>query len=169
MKNKKILTITIVLIGLLLLGIGYAATTDDFSITGTASASVDASHFKVGFDTTKTATGTEGKVTASITDVDTASLTVTGLTAKGQSVTATYPVINTSADLNASLAVGQITNDNEGFFDVKAEFDSTTINAVNGTTNLVVTVTLNKTPIGEEGENLTANITIPLKATAVQQ
>lgn len=165
MKNKKTFIVLAVLIAVLMLGIGYAAVSNiALKIDGSATASPNADNFVVKF--TDAQVGDSATTTATVGDGKTATLTVTGLTAKGDTAEATYTVSNLSADLLADLTDDVITNDNTEYFEVTTEFEPTTLAAKTGTTTIKVVVELIKTPIGDA--DVTANIDVDFTAEPVQ-
>lgn len=111
MKKTNKIIIGVILIAVMLLGIGYAAIQNiTLNISGTAKADPSQSNFKVMFTGTPTVSDSS-KVVAAITNDTNATINVSGLTAKGQTVTATYTVQNVSSDLSADLSVAT-TNSN---------------------------------------------------------
>ena len=125
------------------------------------------SNFKVEFIGTPT-TGGKGTTTATIdSSVKTnGTVTVNGLTAKGDEATATYTVKNQSADLSADLTA-EATSSNEEYFEVLCTLEKTTLKAQEETT-LKVTVRLLKTPIDETKENLKTDIGVTVTAEPKQ-
>ena len=96
-KTSKIL-IAVMVLAVLLLGIGYAAIQNvTLNITGTAVADPNQANFKVQFSGEPTVSDAD-KVKAAVSDELNATINVTGLTAKGESVAATYTVHNASED-----------------------------------------------------------------------
>lgn len=164
-SNVKIVVLALVLAALVV-GIGYAAiTTVTLTVEGTATAAPNQSNFKVEFfgtaqssDASKLTVGIDGS------DKTKATMAVSGLTAKGDTVTATYTVKNLSADLSATLAATVASNTNEEYFKVEPTVTQTTITAGN-TTTVTVKVTLLKTPIEED---VSSTIKVNLTATPVQ-
>lgn len=164
MKRKNTYVGLVLLLAVLMLGIGYAAITNiDLKIGGSAKAVVSDENFKVAF-TDKSASD-ENIVTAGITDDHNATIKVESLTAKGDSVTATYTITNQSEDLSASITKPTVTNDNEEYFSVTTDWDAAKEVAAKGTTTVTVTVELIKTPIDADE---TANINISFVASPVQ-
>lgn len=164
MRNKKMFIGIVLLIVILLVGIGYAEITGTtLKISGKATASPNADNFVVKFTDT-TSTGGKGTTTATKTDDTTASITVTGLTAKGDIATATYTVSNESADLSADLSAEVAKNTNSQYFKVTPEFAKTNI-AKGTTTTVTVTVELIKTPIDAD---VSSDIEVTLTASPVQ-
>ena len=161
-KTNKII-IAIILISVMLLGIGYAAIQNiTLNITGTATADPSQANFTVKFSGTPTVSDSS-KVEAAITDDTNATINVEGLTAAGETVTATYTVQNTSEDLSANLTV-LTSNSNEEYFTTNSNLAKTSLTAGEATT-LTVTVGLIKTPITSTE---TSTIGIRLTAEPVQ-
>lgn len=169
MKNKKTFIVVALVIAVLLIGIGYAVISDlTLTISGTASAQANPDNFDVKF-TGEPTKGGQGTTTATIdkaTDPKgrTATINVTGLTAKGDTATATYTVTNASKDLTADLSVEVTTNSNSTYFKVTPELAQESITAGTETT-VTVTVELLKTPVTADES---ANITVTLTASPVQ-
>lgn len=107
-KNTKIVLGVVLVLAILLVAVGYAAIqTVNLKIeSSSAQATPNQSNFTVKFTGTPT-TGGVGTTTATIDENDElkASMNVTGLTAKGDTATATFEIENTSADLSAALSV----------------------------------------------------------------
>ena len=161
-KTNKII-LTIIILSMLLLGIGYAAIQNvTLNITGTVSADPSQSNFKVMFVGTPTVSN-EAYVTAAITDDTNATINVEGLTLKGQTVSATYNVQNVSTDLSADLSLST-TNNNTEYFTISSELEKTSLVAGEVTT-VTVTVELTKTPITDTE---IATIGVQLEAIPVQ-
>lgn len=168
MNKKRTILGGAILVAVLMLGIGYAAINAiTLKITGTASAEASDANFVVKFDNATDKTTATTGVTATVTGDKTATMNVTGLTAKGDTATATFTIVNESEDLSAQLAVKTQTITNEEYFSVNAVVNNTTVLTAkqNNTTTATVTVTLNKTPIGEVEEG---TINVELLATPVQ-
>ena len=168
MRNKKIVIGIALLLVVLLLGIGYAATTKTLKITATAEASYKAENFNVIF--TGATVNDSNTTTAVISNEDKtkATMTVKGLTTKGQSATATFEVTNNSDELLAELSDVLVSSTNNEYFNVTA-----VINKAEGETKVkmnpadkrtvTVTVTLAKTPV----DNVSENFDITFDATPV--
>ena len=165
-KTKKIVTVFVV-VAILLVGVGYAAIANiTLNISGSASANPDDANFSVKFDKTVTPTheNSKGSVVATIGEDDkTAKITVTGLTAKNDTVSATYTVKNYSPDLTAKLSA-TVEQSNSGYFEVTPTIETQTLTAGKSTT-IKVTVKLLKTPVTQDEEN---NITVKLTAAPEQ-
>ena len=165
--NAKIVGGVLVL-AVILVAVAYAAiTSTQLNINGTGNATANQSNFKVEFIGTPT-TGGKGTPTATIdSSVKTnGTVTVNGLTAKGDEATATYTVKNLSADLSADLSA-KATSSNEEYFEVLCTLEKTTLKAQEETT-LKVTVRLLKTPIDETKENLKTEIGVNVTAEPKQ-
>ena len=165
--NAKIVGGVLVL-AIILAAVAYAAiTSTQLNINGTGNATANQSNFKVEFIGTPT-TGGKGTTTATIdSSVKTnGTVTVNGLTAKGDEATATYTVKNQSADLSADLSA-EATSSNEEYFEVLCTLEKTTLKAQEETT-LKVTVRLLKTPIDETKENLKTDIGVTVTAEPKQ-
>ena len=156
------------MLAIILVAVAYAAiTSTQLNINGTGNATANQSNFKVEFIGTPT-TGGKGTTTATIdSSVKTnGTVTVNGLTAKGDEATATYTVKNQSADLSADLSA-EATSSNEEYFEVLCTLEKTTLKAQEETT-LKVTVRLLKTPIDETKENLKTDIGVTVTAEPKQ-
>ena len=165
--NAKIVGGVLVL-AVILVAVAYAAiTSTQLNINGTGNATANQSNFKVEFIGTPT-TGGKGTTVATIdSSVKTnGTVTVNGLTAKGDEATATYTVKNQSADLSADLSA-KATSSNEEYFEVLCTLEKTTLKAQEETT-LKVTVRLLKTPIDETKENLKTDIGVTVTAEPKQ-
>ena len=165
--NAKIVGGVLVL-AIILVAVAYATiTSTQLNINGTGNATANQSNFKVEFIGTPT-TGGKGTTTATIdSSVKTnGTVTVNGLTAKGDEATATYTVKNQSADLSADLSA-KATSSNEEYFEVLCTLEKTTLKAQEETT-LKVTVRLLKTPIDETKENLKTDIGVTVTAEPKQ-
>ena len=161
-KTSKII-VTVVIIAIILLGIGYAAIQNiTLTIAGTAAADPSQANFKVMFSGTPTVSD-ETYVAAAITDDINATMNINGLTKKGESVSATYIVQNVSNDISADLKLAT-TNSNTEFFTLKSEVGKVSLIAGEATT-VTLTVELTKTPIQE---SVNATIGLQLEAMPVQ-
>ncbi len=170
---KKKTGIIAILVAILLLGVGYAAISNITLNVNNSSATVspDQQNFVVKYDVvgnfSYSGNPSGSSVTLSRTSDTAATFTVTGLTKQGDSVTITYPIINASPTLDASLAVPTVTNDNTTYFSVTpvAPASATTLAANGGTTNLTLQVEVIKTPTTTDQ---TANITAAIVASPVE-
>ena len=153
---------------IILIAIGYAAITNvELKISGTGNAQANKDNFIVEFIGIPT-TGGKGKTQATIDtkDATKGNMTVSGLTAKGDTATATYTVKNKSADISADLTA-KATSSNEEYFETMCTVEKTTLKAQEETT-LTVTIKLLKTPIDETKEDLTSNIGVSIIAEPKQ-
>ena len=165
--NNKIVG-GIVLLAIILVAVGYAAITNvTLNINGTAKSGANQSNFVVEFIGTPT-TGGKGTTTATInaSKKTEGTVEVSGLTAKGDTATATYTVKNQSQDLSADLTA-EATSSNEKYFETICTVEKTTLKAQEETT-LTVTIKLLKTPIDETKEDLTSNIGVSITAEPKQ-
>ena len=161
-KRSRVLLVVIVAL-VMVLGIGFAAiTSTQLGIKGNVTATPEQANFIVKF-LSETQVSDPGKATAEVTGDTTATINVQGLTAKGETETATYKVKNFSADLSADLLL-ETTNNNEEYFKITAELGKESLTAGEETT-ATVTVELIKTLI-ENDEN--ATIEIEITANPVQ-
>lgn len=146
-RNTRAVVGLVLLIAVLLVAIGYAAITAvTLNINGSAQATPEQTNFTVKFSGTPTVSDSS-KVVAVINQQDQlkATMNVNGLTAKGDTATATYTIENTSADLSAVLSA-TTTNSNTEYFKVTQNIAKATIGH-GETTTITVTVELIKTPI----------------------
>ena len=167
-RTNAIIVGGVLVLAIILVAVAYAAiTSTQLNINGTGNATANQSNFKVEFIGTPT-TGGKGTTTATIdSSVKTnGTVTVNGLTAKGDEATATYTVKNQSADLSADLSA-EATSSNEEYFEVLCTLEKTTLKAQEETT-LKVTVRLLKTPIDETKENLRTDIGVTVTAEPKQ-
>lgn len=155
------------LIVVLVLGIAYAVTTINLTITGKASANFADANHQVAF-TGVTDTNNGGKADVIITPNATAkaidaTLNVSGLTATGDTATATFEIENFSKELASEIAVTTetLTGTNPEYFSIDASVDKTSLEKGDKAT-VTVTVTLAKTPVAE----VKADINVALTATA---
>ena len=158
----------VLLIAVILVGIAYAAITNvTLNINGTGSAQAGKDNFVVEFIGEPT-TGGKGTTTATINTSKRTegTMNVEGLTAKGDTATATFTVQNSSQDLSADLTA-KATSSNEDYFEVRCQIEDTTLKA-GATTELTVTVELLKTPIDETKEDLSTNIGVSITAEPKQ-
>lgn len=159
MKSRKTFVSVFLVLAVLFLGVGYAAISNiTLKISGNLTATASDENFKVAFTDTKVVIS-DSKITGEKTDDLNAKIAVTGLTAKGEKVTATYEIENKSADLSASIAVPAITNSNEEYFKVTTDWAEAKTVASKGKVTVTVTVELIKTPIGED-ESATVNVSL---------
>ena len=162
MKNRKALIVTVLIVAVLLLGIGYAISNQELFVSGNATA--NAGDFLVKFDdTVAVATSGDGTSSGTITDATTATISVDELSKVNEEAVVTYTVKNASTDLSANLTAEVTTNSNQTYFTVTSELADYTIAAGDSTT-LTVKVKLVKAAL----EAQSANITVKLTASAAQ-
>ena len=168
MRNTNRVVGGVVLLAVILVAIAYAAITNvTLKINGTSKSQANQTNFVVQFVGEPT-TGGKGTTTATINTSKRTEGTVNveGLTAKGDTATATFTVQNSSQDLSADLTA-KATSSNEDYFEVRCKIDDTTLKA-GATTKLTVTVELLKTPIDETKEDLSTNIGVSITAEPKQ-
>ena len=177
MKNRKIVVVAFLLVAVLLLGVGYAALTDQLTIIGNAHVDVDTAnktfdervYFSAAEATSSTGTGTTADV-ASYT-ADDATYTVNKLAVVGQKSVFTFTIKNESnVDANISVASTKLSGDtnpsnsNEDKFTVEYAYpDGMKVDKQGGTITVVITVTLNE-PVTSA---TSATFGIELTATSV--
>ena len=168
MRNTNRIVGGVVLLAVILVAIAYAAITNvTLNINGTSKSQANQTNFVVQFVGEPT-TGGKGTTTATINTAQRTegTINVEGLTAKGDTATATFTVQNSSQDLSADLTA-KATSSNEDYFEVRCKIDDTTLKA-GATTELTVTVELLKTPIDETKEDLSTNIGVSITAEPKQ-
>jgi len=179
MKKRKGKIVLALLLGVLMLGIGYAAISNiTLTITGTAAATPGADAFKVEFTsvetyayngTTELSSTTEGytdfATTASYSET-TGTFSVSGLHKKGDTVEFTYTVTNESDDLSANLSIPTISAyNNSDYITISVDpVDEVTV-AASGAQDYIVTVQLTKTPLVDIS---TGDVTISFEASPVE-
>lgn len=171
MSRTKKLVALILVVSIFMIAIGYAAISNvTLNINGTAQAETSQANFTVKFtgetETDKVSVKYPDLATirATVIDDTNAKIEASGLTAKGDTVTATYTVQNTSADLSADLSVETTTNSNKEYFAIEPRLAKTSLIAGEKTT-LTVTVELLKTPIED---TVSSTIKVQLTANPVQ-
>ena len=168
MRNTNRVVGGVLLLAVILVAIAYAAITNvTLNINGTSKSQANQTNFVVQFVGEPT-TGGKGTTTATINTSKRTegTMNVEGLTAKGDTATATFTVQNSSQDLSADLTA-KATSSNEDYFEVRCKIDDTTLKA-GATTELTVTVELLKTPIDETKEDLSTNIGVSITAEPKQ-
>lgn len=155
MKQKRTYITLLLVVALLCLGIAYAAISNiTLQITGSAAATPNQDNFIVKFDKDTVVTTDVGTTGATVTadyvadDANdlTATIDVSGLTAEGQKVSATYTIENESIGLSADLAASTIKNSNTEYFKVTPTLAKSQI-LEGETTTVTVEVEMVKTPI----------------------
>ena len=167
MKQKKTFLTLLLIIAILCLGIAYAVITGiPLTISGTASATASDENFEVKFthaqegEDKKIASQTiEAEITAQITDEDTATISCSGLTTKGDYLTAVYTIENASPELTAYLTAETVC-DNDAFI-VTTDWEEASIPATEGTDTKTITVKieLKETVAADTSANVTVNLT----------
>ena len=168
MRNTNRVVGGVLLLAVILVAIAYAAITNvTLNINGTSKSQANQTNFVVQFVGEPT-TGGKGTTTATINTAQRTegTMNVEGLTAKGDTATATFTVQNSSQDLSADLTA-KATSSNEDYFEVRCQIENTTLKA-GATTELTVTVELLKTPIDETKEDLSTNIGVSITAEPKQ-
>lgn len=174
MKQKRTVIGVTLMLAVLMLGIGYAVIGNiPLDIKGKALAKPSDDNFIVKFTGTPSVSD-ETKAEAAIEqDAEEtyrhATINVHDLTANGETVTATYTIINESPDLNAALTA-TTTNSNTDYFEVSYEIAEPALKSLNDAplneTTIVVTVKLIKTLIDEE--SVEAEIGVDIQAAPTQ-
>lgn len=173
MKKSTKIVLGIVLVLALILGIGYAAiTSSELNISGTANAEGKDTEFIVRFKEAPTLSEQTEGVTLTSNSLEnlSASFTVDGLTTKGDTAKVTYIVENASpstSNLDAILKQTKLINSNEDYFTVTSNLVTDTAVALDngGEQQVVITITLNKTPV----EKQSTTIQIGLTATPAEE
>lgn len=163
MKKKKVSMGLAVLVAILMLGIGYAvATSVTLSITAQATATSTQSDFVVKFTGTPSSTG--GVSTAMILTDTTA--TVTASLSSSTASTATFTVLNDSAELGAKFTptISNKTDDCDTYFNIAVTPTSETTLTHGNTTDVVVSITRKKVPT----EDKSCNFNVGIEATPVE-
>ena len=164
LKNKKKIQIMIfVLIGVITLGVGYAAISAiNLVISGNATGSPSQNSFSVVFKSANVTTGT-GTATINNQDATIAYFDVSGLSSAGDTAVATYTIKNESNGVGASITLN-VTNSNTEYFTVEESILDTELQAGESTT-ATITVTLTKTILEEA---VTTSITGTLTANPME-
>ena len=173
MKNRKKIIVAFMLCAVMLLGICYAALTDNLTISGEATVGASAAQNQwekdIYFSAAKatTTTGTSGLAdTAAVgqSNNDSAIFEVKSLVRKGEKATFVFTIKNDgNTDYDAIITVddGYPTNTNSTYFTVTYDY-GTSIFPEGDTLDFTVTVELINDPV----ENLTAAFTLNLTATS---
>ena len=173
MLKRRNAVLAFLLVAVMLLGVGFAALSNELSIGGTANATqaqLDAT-FKdqIGFSSFVADTCNAATVTSNtdFTDLpDAVSFTATGFTQNGDYVTAKFTITNNHPDLAATIPstlTATVGGDEARYFSATATPSATTINADGGTATVTVVVTMEHTPI----DDADATITVSFNAEAV--
>lgn len=158
MRQQKIILLLVILaIALTIIltsSVGYARVTevakDDCVL------SPEKTNFRVKFYGTPTVRG-NGETTLKLTGDTTAVMNINGLKSVGDSVTATFGIINNSKDIEAVLSKS-VTNSNEKYFKVTVTLSNDELAPKKGKATLKVKVELIKTPINVEKANICVRV-----------
>ena len=162
-NKKKIQIMIFVLIGVITLGIGYAAISAvNLVINGNATGSPSQNSFSVVFKSASVTTGT-GTATINNQDATIAYFDVSGLSSAGDTAVATYTIKNESNGVGASITLN-VTNTNTEYFQVTESIVDTELQA-NEQTTATITVQMIKTPITD---SVSTSITGTLTATPME-
>lgn len=166
MKKRNTLLAVILLLGVITLGIGYAAVTKTFTVNGTANVSgLEEDAFNVHYTGTPAVAG-EGTTTANHDNDKTATMEVT-LTNVGDAASATFTIVNENeTGINASVLADTlkvVDSNNEVWSAASSEYFEVAVTgldakelAPNDTEEFTVTVTLKKASVeGVTGEKFT--------------
>lgn len=172
MKNRRNVVIAFLLIAAMILGVGYAALSDTLTINGTATVSKDSAQSVFDEDVkftnvsavtypTGISTGAEAIIdTATDNTSDTGKITINDGVLKntGDEVQVTYTISNVG-DLDASVAVPAITNNNKTYFEVTTNWGDAAKNlTAGGTIDVTVTIKLIQTPTTDDAQTATFKI-----------
>ena len=164
MKNPNTMLLLTVIVGVLVLGVAYAAIQNvTLTVTGEVVATPDQGNFKVKFTGTPTSSG-NGNATVSITGDLTATMSITGLKVVGDEMVVRYIIANESQGISADLS-RTLTHTNNEYFDVTATLSETQIDTTS-TATLIIKVKLIKVPITE---NATDSVTVNVIARPVYE
>lgn len=180
-KNKGLLILVLLLV--VTIGIGYASTiTDSVNITGTASADTDfdiqfsnvASDIvtNTGNEDNTSSTNTDKKVEAAYTDVDNATIKVTGLKYVGDYGEATFTILNKSTDLKANITASiksAITDTTHYEVTTTMGTGSDSVAAKSGSTTVTVKVKLIKAFDDTDKAKTDQKFTVTATGTAVEE
>lgn len=175
MRNRKTIIVAFLIVVVMLLGIGYAALTDNLTINGEATVNTTAAQNQWEEDIyfsaaeARSSTGTSGIADTAAVDSgnnDNASFSVKSLARKGEKAVFVFTITNegdTGYDAAITVDPGYPTNSNAEYFTVTYDYGNSTV-AAGGTLDVTVTVELIKDPV----ENTTAAFTVNLTATSVE-
>ena len=143
MKNRRIVVVALMLVAVLCVGVGYAALSDTINFTGKVSYTPD---FQIVWGEATYADGLLTDVSGADTDTFTVSMDTTEWTV-GEEKTFTVTVKNMSRYAAENVAVQALTTtavaDN---YTVTAQVTGADTIAVDGTTTVTVTITMNSYP-----------------------
>ena len=153
MKQKRTFIAVLLVIAVLALGVAFAATNYNMTITGNAAATASDKNFNVAFTNGQKTDANEANAddgqTITVSDIvaanKAASFKVTGMSTVGDSVEVTFTITNPeSATLAAQLGALDVT-DVEDKFTCSAVYAGETLLQPGDSTTVVVTVTLDET------------------------
>ena len=176
MFKRKNGVLAFLLVAVMLLGVGFAALSDDLAISGSAAAVVEGEEGtttpaeqlfdeSIGFTAAEVGTCSTGvTITPDATTysyVDAVSFTATGFVKEGDTAKVTYTISNKHPDLGAEIPVPAVTNANPTYFNVTTDWGTGAkqIAAVNGSTTVTVTVELIKAPIADQTASIDIEFT----------
>ena len=191
MKNRKIIVVAFLLISVMLMGVGYAALTDELGIEGSVQADTSVSQTEfdddVYFSNTSVVSDSTGNKAASqiLEGRDSATITATHFTTKGQIVKVKFTIKNDSTDFDAvvtpkaEVESGNVSLDNGGaghepIFSVVWSWNEQTSDVATATIaagdskDLWVTITLNETPLEEHEASFVVNFGVTAQEKAQQ-
>ena len=169
MKKRRTLIVAFMLVAVLTIGIGYAALNDTLYVTGNAKASASAADesfdLAVYFEQPTVAADAGYTVTVGTDNLgdenDLATVAVTGLVNKDDTMTVEIPIKNDSQyAANLTLTLTEYT---ATYFDFDYALSASQV-AAGGTVNAVITVTLLQTPTDTD---FTAGFSFDVDAEAV--
>lgn len=165
--NKKIIIGIVLFLIIVLLIVGFSTTTaEQLDIKGNTISEEDLKNFKFGFiGAPETSDGEKAVATINEEEPTKATIDVSGLKEKNESVTATFTIQNNSENLSASLSA-MVENTNREYFKVEHNIEQPSTLKIGETTTITVKVTLTKTPEDIQPET-TATVTIT--ADPIQQ
>lgn len=172
-KQKKII-IGVILVAIILMGVGYAAlTSTTLTITGTASATAAQDNFKVYFtgeNTIKNPDNSDVEVTVT-PQATTATVSISGLSKKGDTAYAILEIENGSNDVDAESVQVTTQDTDTAIFDIAAimcDQSGQTISnyevASGAKTYVKVSATLLQTPTTDANTTISVTITATPKA-----
>ena len=160
-QNKKTLGVVVfTLLAVITLGLGYAAISAIvLTINGTATATPDTSNYSVEFTEILQETNADADILHEDGEPDVnVTFTTSGLTKAGDTATVQVKIENNSPDLKANLSINTSSTNSE-YFSVSSVLADNVLEAGDYTT-VTLTVTVLKTPIGDNSETTTVLSTI---------
>ena len=152
MKNRKTVVVAFLLVAVMLLGVGYAALTDELWVNGTAGVDLDDTSevFDEDIYFSKVISG-DGCNAVINADPDTGTITVTDGVLKevGDEVIATY-TIKSESDLDVMVNLPTIENSNGTYFSVTPSWDAAKTLPAGGTIDVTITIKLIKTAAADQ-------------------